>query len=152
MPARGAERLEVMLGVPASANSNQRFLTVEAFHRAGFDVLGLLNEPSAASIEYGHRSRGTGAPEQLLVYDMGGGTFDVSLVRIDGQLHTVAATEGAPDLGGDDFDELLADAALEAAGLRAAELNDSELFRVHEECRAKKEALNPNTRRITIDL
>ena len=152
MPASRDEPLEIMLGVPASANSNQRFLTVEAFQRAGFHVLGLLNEPSAASIEYGHRSRGPKPPEQLVVYDMGGGTFDVSLVRIDGQLHTVAATEGAADLGGDDFDEVLAEAALEAAGLKPEELTENELFRVHEECRAKKEALNPNTRRITIDL
>ena len=51
------EPLEVVLGVPANANSNQRFLTVEAFREAGFAVLGLLNEPSAASIEFSHRSR-----------------------------------------------------------------------------------------------
>src|SRR5271170_7932855 len=49
------EPLEAMLGVPANANSNQRFLTVEAFRRADFTALGLLNEPSAASIEFGHR-------------------------------------------------------------------------------------------------
>src|SRR5690242_13977864 len=65
------EALEVMLGVPANANSNQRFLTVEAFQRAGFQVLGLLNEPSAAAIEFGHRQQPRG---RLLVYDLGGGT------------------------------------------------------------------------------
>ena len=54
---RGDEPLEVMLGVPANAHSNQRFLTAEAFRAAGFQVLGLLNEPSAASIELGHCSR-----------------------------------------------------------------------------------------------
>src|SRR3990172_3856160 len=48
------EKLEVMVGVPANANSNQRFLTVEAFRGAGFEVLGLLNEPSAAGLEYAH--------------------------------------------------------------------------------------------------
>ncbi|MBC7928223.1 MAG: Hsp70 family protein [Bryobacteraceae bacterium] len=152
IPARTHETLEIMLGVPASANSNQRFLTVEAFQRAGFHVLGLLNEPSAASIEYGHRSRDGGAAEQLLVYDLGGGTFDVSLVRIDDRLHTVVATEGAADLGGDDFDELLASFALEAANLSSEDLTESELFRLHEECRSKKEALHPNTRRIIVDL
>ena len=67
--------LEVMLGVPANANSNQRFLTVEAFRRAGFQVLGLLNEPSAAAIEFGHSQKLDG---RLLVYDLGGGTFDAS--------------------------------------------------------------------------
>ncbi|HTO72255.1 MAG TPA: Hsp70 family protein, partial [Gemmatimonadales bacterium] len=49
------EPFEVMIGVPANANSNQRFLTAEAFRAAGFQVLGMLNEPSAASVEYGHR-------------------------------------------------------------------------------------------------
>ncbi len=68
-----------MLGVPANANSNQRFLTVEAFRCAGFSVLGVLNEPSAASIEFGHRQRVAG---RILVYDLGGGTFDVSLVEL----------------------------------------------------------------------
>ena len=59
LPAVEAGLLEVMLGVPANANSNQRFLTAEAFRQAGFHVLGLLNEPSAASIEFGHRDRAT---------------------------------------------------------------------------------------------
>ncbi|MBC7928752.1 MAG: Hsp70 family protein [Bryobacteraceae bacterium] len=152
LPVQEGETLEVMLGVPANANSNQRFLTVEAFQRAGFRVLGLLNEPSAASIEYGHRTRETGKVERLLVYDLGGGTFDVSLVRIDDRLHTVVATEGAADLGGDDFDELLAEVVLEAAGIAQEDLTEAELFRLFEECRNKKEALHPNTRRITVDL
>src|SRR5258705_8021482 len=52
IPCKAGEPIEVMLGVPANANSNQRFLTVDSVHRAGFSVLGLLNEPSAASIEY----------------------------------------------------------------------------------------------------
>ncbi|HUI42575.1 MAG TPA: Hsp70 family protein, partial [Terriglobia bacterium] len=57
LPAAPSELLEVMLGVPAHAHSNQRFLTVEAFRNAGFHVIGLLNEPSAASVEFGHRNR-----------------------------------------------------------------------------------------------
>src|SRR5580704_11452388 len=55
-----SEPLEAMLGVPANANSNQRFLTVDAFRRGGFSAVGLLNEPSAASIEYGHRQNAKG--------------------------------------------------------------------------------------------
>src|SRR5208282_2903798 len=61
LPSVEAGPLEVMLGVPANANSNQRFLTPEAFRQAGFHVLGLLNEPSAASIEFGHRDRSSRA-------------------------------------------------------------------------------------------
>jgi molecular chaperone DnaK (HSP70) len=125
---------------------------VEPFQRAGFSVLGLLNEPSAASIEYGHRNRDAGRFEQVLVYDLGGGTFDASLVHIDDRMHVVVASEGVADLGGDDFDIVLSDMALEEAGIDAGELAQAETFRLHEECRAKKEALHPNTRRIVVDL
>ncbi|MBV8847833.1 MAG: Hsp70 family protein, partial [Bryobacterales bacterium] len=141
------EKFEVMLGVPANANSNQRFLTVEAFRRAGFSVLGLLNEPSAASIEFGHRQRITG---RILVYDLGGGTFDASLVELDERTHTVLATEGISTLGGDDFDHLLAELVVEAEEL--AGLDPAALFRLYDECRRQKEALHPNSRRIAVDL
>jgi molecular chaperone DnaK (HSP70) len=152
------EPLDVMIGVPANANSNQRFLTAEAFRAAGFHVLGMLNEPSAASVEFGHRQRAPrkGQPRRLLlVYDLGGGTFDASLVEIgDDDTHTVLSSAGLADLGGDDFDEILANLALVGAG-RAGEresLSDPESFRLLEECRERKESLNPNTRRIVVDL
>jgi molecular chaperone DnaK (HSP70) len=141
------EPLEVMLGVPANANSNQRFLTVDAFRTAGFSVLGLLNEPSAASIEYGHRQRAKG---RVLIYDLGGGTFDVSLVEMAGGAHTVLSSEGISTLGGDDFDQILAELAVGPEILASLDLN--ELFRLDEECRRQKEALHPNSRKIVIDL
>jgi molecular chaperone DnaK (HSP70) len=146
------EPLEVMLGVPANANSNQRFLTADAFRQAGFEVLGILNEPSAASIEYAHRLRSSDAPEpdRILVYDLGGGTFDVSLVLHDQYGHAVLATDGIPNLGGDDFDDILASLALPAS--QRAQLSPHQEFLLLEECRQKKEALHPNTRRIVIDL
>ncbi|HBY63505.1 MAG TPA: Hsp70 family protein [Solibacterales bacterium] len=148
---REGEPLEVMLGVPANANSNQRFLTSESFRLAGFDVLGLLNEPSAASIEFGHKQREAGAAgEQLLVYDLGGGTFDASLVQVSERTHSVVASEGASTLGGDDFDEALAELALDPG--RYDTLSQAEHFRLLEECREKKEAIHPNTRRIVVDL
>lgn len=152
------EPLEVMLGVPANANGNQRFLAVEAFRCAGFDVVGLLNEPSAASIEYGHalRAKQTTKPRDvILVYDLGGGTFDASLVEMEENRHSVISSEGIPTLGGDDFDDVLAELALEAAQVPLEEreaLSQGEWFRLHEECRRKKEGLHPNTRRISIDL
>ena len=136
-----------MLGVPANANSNQRFLTVEAFRRAGFQVLGLLNEPSAAAIEFGHSQKLDG---RLLVYDLGGGTFDASVVDLDDKTHTVVASAGIGTLGGDDFDHLLAEMAAGEAVL--AGLSGAELFRLLEECRRQKEALHPNTRKIAVDL
>ncbi|MBV8818836.1 MAG: Hsp70 family protein [Acidobacteriaceae bacterium] len=142
-----AGQLSTMLGVPANANSNQRFLTAEMFRMAGFDVIGLLNEPSAASIEYGHRNRTEGS---ILVYDFGGGTFDVSLVEIGEKAHRVIATESIPTLGGDDFDLALAELAVDDQ-LRN-ELTQGELFRLHEECRVRKEAIHPNTRKLVLDL
>src|SRR3984885_6252169 len=142
-----SEPLEVVLGVPANANSNQRFLTVDAFRRAGFSVLGLLNEPSAASIEFGHRQKTAG---RILVYDLGGGTCDVSLVEITAGTHTVIASEGMPHLGGDDFDLVLAEMAIGEEAL--SQLDLSALFRLDEECRRQKEALHPNSRRIVVDL
>lgn len=150
------EELEVVLGVPANANTNQRFLTVEAFRAAGFSVLGVLNEPSAASVEFGHRQRQTKTGrETILVYDLGGGTFDASLVTLDNDVHHVIASEGIATVGGDDFDQILADLALEAAGLgqeKRDSISASAWFRLLEECRTKKESLHPNTRRIAVDL
>jgi len=141
------EKLEVMLGVPANANTNQRFLTVEAFRSAGCDVVGLLNEPSAASVEYGHKTKINGV---ILVYDLGGGTFDASLVEVGEKTHRPIATEGISTLGGDDFDEALAELATSSEERHG--LSQAEHFRLLEECRIHKEALNPNSRRIVVDL
>jgi molecular chaperone DnaK len=152
------DRLQVMLGVPANANSNQRFLTQEAARAAGFEVLGLLNEPSAAAVEFACRNssdrknRGKGG---LLVYDLGGGTFDVSLVDLAETERSVIASDGIPDLGGDDFDVILALLALAEAGKpeqMEESLTGAEWYLLFDECREKKESLNPNSRKITVDL
>jgi len=148
------EPLEIMLGVPANASSNQRFLTEEAAQAAGFAVLGVVNEPSAAAIEFAHSNstdRKNRAGSRLLVYDLGGGTFDVSLVTLGETEHTVEASDGIPSFGGDDFDEILADLALEHAAPGPA-LTPNERRLLLDECREKKEALNPNTRKVTIDM
>jgi molecular chaperone DnaK (HSP70) len=148
------DKFEVMLGVPANANSNQRFLTEEAAQAAGFTVLGLLNEPSAAAIEFAHRNsaeRKSRIGSGLVVYDLGGGTFDVSLVTMGDTEHTVEASDGIPSLGGDDFDEILAALVLESVG-KHVKLKPFERYQLLEECREKKESLNPNTRKITIDM
>lgn len=152
------DKLQVMLGVPANANSNQRFLTQEAARAAGFEVLGLLNEPSAAAVEFAYRNssdRKTRARSGLLVYDLGGGTFDVSLVALGEAEHSVIASDGIPDLGGDDFDEILGLLALAEAGKPEkdeASLTAAEWYLLFDECREKKESLSANSRKITIDL
>lgn len=156
--ADNSDRLQAMLGVPANANSNQRFLTEEAARAAGFEVLGLSNEPSAAAIEFAHRnSREAKARARggLLVYDLGGGTFDASLVALGDTEYSVVASDGIPDLGGDDFDQILAELALTAAEADVRELESltpAERFLLLDECREKKESLNPNSRKVTVDL
>ena len=158
LPGDGHRPLEAMLGVPANANSNQRFLTTEAAREAGFDVLGLLNEPSAAAVEFAHRERADRKGRSqggLLVYDLGGGTFDASLIELGDDEHSIVASDGIPTLGGDDFDEILADLALAAAGISRDQkdsLSAAEWFVLVDECREKKEALSPNTRKLTVDL
>jgi molecular chaperone DnaK (HSP70) len=143
---------EAMVGVPANANNNQRFLTLEGFRRAGFEVLGLINEPSAAGVEYAFRYRQKASErkrEHLLVYDLGGGTFDLSVIQMSELSHRVMTTAGMEHLGGDDFDAVLAELAAERAGLKAGVQPN---FWLLEECREKKESLHPNTKKILLDL
>jgi molecular chaperone DnaK (HSP70) len=146
---------EVMLGVPANANSNQRFLTEEAAQAAGFTVLGLLNEPSAAAIEFAHRNsaeRKSRAGSGLVVYDLGGGTFDVSLVTMGETEHTVVASDGIPNLGGDDFDEILARRWRSNPSASTASCHRWRSIACSRNAARRRRALNPNTRKVTIDL
>lgn len=147
------ETLEAAVSVPANASSTQRFLTLDAFRRSGFEVVSLLNEPSAAGFEYAHRFRGslTSKREYVLVYDLGGGTFDASLLKMTGKSNEVVTSEGVKRLGGDDFDEAILEVVLEKAGTEA--LGDAETRALLlEEIARQKEAVGPNTRRFVVDL
>jgi molecular chaperone DnaK (HSP70) len=148
------EVLEVTVAVPANSFSTQRLVTLEAFRNAGFRVLSMLNEPSAAGVEYAHRYRNTlnSRREKVLVYDLGGGTFDVSLVDMQGQAHDVVASRGLGRLGGDDFDDVLLDLALKQAGVRRSDLSPGSLVALGQHCRELKESINPNTRKIHVEL
>lgn len=142
-----------MIGVPANANSNQRFLTLEAFRRAGFDVLGMINEPSAAGIEYAFHYRKSAVPrkEYMAVYDLGGGTFDASVIRMTDRYHEVMTSSGLSQLGGDDFDQILADMVERRLG-KETPIDGVDRCHLLDECREKKESLHPNTRKLVIDL
>jgi len=146
------ERVEAAISVPANASSAQRFLTLDAFSRAGFEVIALLNEPSAAGFEYAHRYRSTitAKREHVLVYDLGGGTFDASLLKMTGRLNEVVTSEGIQRLGGDDFDEAILKLVREGARLRKLDADSRDLLL--EECAVRKEAVGPNTRRFLVDL
>src|SRR5258706_15877861 len=104
-----------VITVPAYFSDRQRQATRDAGAIAGLDVVRILNEPTAAALAYG---AGRGGASTLLVYDLGGGTFDVSLVRIDNDITEVLASHGNNHLGGDDFDKLVVDSIL--AGCRAS--------------------------------
>jgi molecular chaperone DnaK len=150
--ARAGDALQAAVSVPANATNDQRFLTLDAFRRAGFDVRAVLNEPSAAGFEYAHRFRDTRTSrrEYVLVYDLGGGTFDSSLIHMSGTVNEVVTSTGVPRLGGDDIDAAILDLVLEKAG--DLEVEGPARARLLEECRLQKEAVSPNTRRMVVDL
>lgn len=148
------EPLEAVIGIPAHAWSAQRFLTLEAFKNAGWTVLEMLNEPSAAGFEYTHRHPGTinSKRTSVLVYDLGGGTFDASLVEAKGTAHSVIASRGDNLLGGDDFDLVLAKEAAKAADISPAELGEKAWMRLIEDARLAKEALSPQSRAVALEV
>ena len=92
--------------VPAYFNDSQRLATKDAGAIAGLDVLRIINEPTAAAIAYG-LDRQSSAEKNVLIFDLGGGTFDVSLLNITGGVFAVKATAGDTHLGGEDFDNNL---------------------------------------------
>jgi molecular chaperone HscA len=132
-----AELFGAVITVPAYFDDAQRQTTKDAAHLAGLNVLRLINEPTAAAIAYGleHGSEGLYA-----VYDLGGGTFDISLLRLAKGVFEVVATGGDSALGGDDYDHALADRLLERAGLEVTSPRDKRAVLVA--ARAAKEALS----------
>jgi molecular chaperone DnaK (HSP70) len=144
----------VVLAVPAQAPSAARLITLESFRQAEFRVLCMLNEPSAAGIEYAHRYRSTitAQRENVLVYDLGGGTFDSSLVLMRDRKHDVMLSRGLSRLGGDDFDECLLALALVHLGPRASAVGASARRKLKQHCREQKEKIHANTRRILLEL
>lgn len=146
------ETIEAAISVPANASSAQRLLTLDAFVAAGFQVVALLNEPSAASLEYAHRYRSTitAKREYVLIYDLGGGTFDASLLKMSGHANEVVISEGIQRLGGDDFDEAIAELVLARSNLSRTDAAARD--RLRDECAARKEGVGPQTRRFLVDL
>lgn len=113
----GGELAGVVITVPAYFDDAQRAGTKDAAKLAGLHVLRLLNEPTAAAIAYGLDSGQEGV---IAVYDLGGGTFDISILRLSKGVFEVLATGGDSALGGDDFDHLLAEHLLSKMGIEKA--------------------------------
>src|SRR5262244_4077934 len=104
--ALGVRVRRAVITVPAYFSDAQRQATRDAGAIAGLEVVRILNEPTAAALAYGADRHGE---RTILVYDLGGGTFDVSLVQVQGEVTEVLASHGNNHLGGDDFDDLLAE-------------------------------------------
>ena len=129
-----------VITVPAYFDDAQRQATKDAAQLAGLNVLRLINEPTAAAVAYGLDNASEGL---YAVYDLGGGTFDISLLRLQRGVFEVVATGGDAALGGDDFDEVLAQLMLLQAGLPPLEqLSAGDKRRVLTEARAAKHRLS----------
>ncbi|MDM8356353.1 Fe-S protein assembly chaperone HscA [Pandoraea communis] len=134
----GDDLVGAVITVPAYFDDAQRQATKDAARLAGLNVLRLLNEPTAAAIAYGLDN---GAEGLYAVYDLGGGTFDISILRLTKGVFEVLAAGGDSALGGDDFDQVIYRWVLEAAGLDAASLTPEDVRGLLDHARTAKEAL-----------
>ena len=128
-----------VITVPAYFDDAQRQATKDAAQLAGLNVLRLINEPTAAAIAYGLDNASEGV---FAIYDLGGGTFDISILRLTQGVFEVVATGGDSVLGGDDYDRALVDLALAKAGLAASVLTPKDTAALLRAARAAKEALS----------
>lgn len=134
----------VVITVPAYFDDAQRQATKDAAQLAGLNVLRLINEPTAAAIAYGldNADAASDEPKVFAVYDLGGGTFDISILRLSRGVFEVIATGGDSALGGDDYDRALADWVLAHAGVAPESLSAADKAALKVAARACKEALS----------
>ncbi|RAS32746.1 MULTISPECIES: Fe-S protein assembly chaperone HscA [unclassified Pseudomonas] len=133
----GGELVGAVITVPAYFDDAQRQATKDAARLAGLSVLRLLNEPTAAAVAYGLDQNAEGL---VAIYDLGGGTFDISILRLTAGVFEVLATGGDTALGGDDFDHAIAGWIIEQAGL-SADLDPATQRQLLQAACAAKEAL-----------
>jgi len=133
----GGELVGAVITVPAYFDDAQRQATKDAARLAGLNVLRLLNEPTAAAVAYGLDQNAEGL---VAIYDLGGGTFDISILRLTAGVFEVLATGGDTALGGDDFDHAIAGWIIEQAGL-SADLDPATQRQLLQAACAAKEAL-----------
>ena len=141
----GGELVGAVITVPAYFDDAQRQATKDAAKLAGLNVLRLLNEPTAAAVAYGLDQSAEGV---VAIYDLGGGTFDISVLRLTGGVFEVLATGGDSALGGDDFDHAIASWMIEQAGL-SADLDPGTQRQLLQAACAAKEALT-NASSVTV--
>ncbi|NYT26833.1 MAG: Fe-S protein assembly chaperone HscA [Candidatus Thiodubiliella endoseptemdiera] len=135
----GGDLTGAVITVPAYFNDAQRQATKDAATLAGLNTLRLLNEPTAAAVAYGLESGEEGIHA---VYDLGGGTFDISILSFQKGVFKVLATGGDSTLGGDDFDQLIIDDCIET--LKLGELTPIQMQKIKQFARTAKETLSEN--------
>ena len=150
----GKEVKDAIVTVPAYFNDSQRQATKDAGTISGLNVLRIINEPTAAAIAYGLDKQANKKEENVLIFDLGGGTFDVSLLSLEDGLFEVKATNGNTHLGGEDFDnrmvEYCADEFRKKTGINIKK-NAKALRRVRASCEKAKRALSAATQ-ATVDI
>jgi len=145
----GGELTGVVITVPAYFDDAQRHSTKDAAKLAGVNVLRLLNEPTAAAVAYGLDSGQEGV---VAVYDLGGGTFDISILRLNKGVFEVLATGGDSALGGDDFDGVLVDHLISKAGLVRPLSTSMERQLTQQACWAKEQLSSSDSVEVTLTL
>ncbi len=127
-----------VITVPAYFNDAQRQATKDAGKIAGFDVLRIINEPTAAALAYGLDKNVSGSTEKIIaVYDLGGGTFDISILKLKDGIFEVLATHGDTYLGGDDFDKSLMDCFIKDLDAKLSKTDLSKLREIAEDTKKK---------------
>jgi molecular chaperone DnaK (HSP70) len=145
------EQLEAVITWPANANGAQRHVTRKCFREAGFSVIDTLNEPTASAIELADYltarqvKKPAREPSAVAVFDLGGGTFDASVVWIDGQDFDVLASGGIENLGGDDLDETLLGMFLDAINVPPQEVRGLTRHALLRQARTQKETISSGT-------
>jgi len=151
--ALGGELTGVVITVPAYFDDAQRQSTKDAATLAGVNVLRLLNEPTAAAVAYGLDNDQEGQQEGIIaVYDLGGGTFDISILRLNKGVFEVLATGGDSALGGDDFDVALVDYLIEQANLQRPLSPSLERQLLDQACKAKEALTYAESHPVTLSL
>ena len=147
--ALGGELTGVVVTVPAHFDDAQRQSTKDAAKLAGVNVLRLLNEPTAAAVAYGLDSGQEGV---IAIYDLGGGTFDISVLRLNKGVFEVLATGGDSALGGDDFDVAVVDYLVEQAGLTRPLSPSLERQLMQQACTAKEQLTTQDNVEVVLTL
>jgi heat shock protein 1/8 len=144
----GSEVKDAVITVPAYFNDSQRQATKDAGMIAGLNVLRIINEPTAAALAYGLDKKKTGE-QNVIIFDCGGGTHDISLITIDDGVFEVKATAGDTHLGGEDFDSIMVDWCVQEFERKnkgaKAKGNDRALRRLRTACERAKRGLSSST-------